>query len=607
MNNYLKDNIRVIKDKHSEIKINEDIIREIDKRDKVEPITSYDGLMLQSNIDQSKAVEEWCKQFDDEIFYNTVVIVFGVGSFDYYAEFFKKFPDVSLVIFEPSEELFYNSLACCDYTDLLSEGLLYFCVGEENFSKLHSILRTALGADDITTPFYASIPNSIKIFHDEYEHFEEIAVGSVKTNITNRNTEMLHQVVMVENYLENLKVFVNEADVGNLRQSFSRIKGVEDYPAIILSAGPSLDKNINNIKDIGGRAFVICVDAALNTAIKNGIRPNIVVTVDPIIGPDSFRYEEGRSIPLVVQMVGSTKIREVNTGRKFYATDYDFYLNSVLKECDKSMWCLATGGSVATSAFSVAKDLGFKTIILMGQDLGYPDNKMHARDAFLDEEDANEEEDRFFYVESIDGGQVLTSYDMDEYRGWFERAIEGNPDMKVVDATEGGALIKGSEVITICEAIRKYCPTEEVDFNYYISSADHILNKDERELVKGIINKTFEYVDDKIDYLNSVKRDYYKLREVNEKKKYGTKEYNRLIRKVGKHNKYLDENRDIYLYRLLCAETHYECMEALKKIHEDKYDDVKNIVTQGLKLIDAYIEAGRKLQEMWNEISKKYK
>ena len=48
-----------------------------------------------------------------------------------------------------------------------------------------------------------------------------------------------------------------------------------------MCAGPSLDKNIQELKKIQGRALIIVVDAALRAVMRAGIHPDLVCTVDP--------------------------------------------------------------------------------------------------------------------------------------------------------------------------------------------------------------------------------------------------------------------------------------------------------------------------------------
>lgn len=52
---------------------------------------------------------------------------------------------------------------------------------------------------------------------------------------------------------------------------------------------------------------------------------------------------------------------------------------------------------------------------------------------------------------------------MDLYRKWFESQIVRYPRLDVIDATEGGAKIEGSEIMTLKEAIERECKTD-IDF-----------------------------------------------------------------------------------------------------------------------------------------------
>ena len=56
MNKYLEDNIEALKKNHNEVIINDDIIERLKGEESVERIVSYDGMMLQSNVEQDKAI-----------------------------------------------------------------------------------------------------------------------------------------------------------------------------------------------------------------------------------------------------------------------------------------------------------------------------------------------------------------------------------------------------------------------------------------------------------------------------------------------------------------------------------------------------------------------
>lgn len=600
MNNILRKNLEVVKNKHPEITINNLLVEEYDKAETLKEIESYNGYMIKSRVNQSLAINVWCEQFE-ELKQNEVAIIFGIGNLDYYCQLKKKYPELVIVAYEPCEEIFYNCIAHKDYIEILEADNILFCMGEKIHDSLLKAIGMVLGPESINKPFFAIIPNYHKIFEEEYEIFEKTVKAKAKANLASKNTVIVYEEERIDNYLENLKQICYESTVNELVAKFKDCD-LSGYPAIILAAGPSLDKNIKKLKDIKGKAFVIAVDAAVNTAAKNNIRPDLIISVDPIMYEDSLKDDIGRELPLILHMNGSITIRNINRGRKFFISDNDYYLNKTLEVCNKGMAMLETGGSVANSAFSLVRRMGFETIILMGQDLGFPGNKQHAEDAFADEDDVVEDDDMYFYVESIDGGKVLTSHQMDIYKEWFSNEIKLYPELNVIDATEGGALIEGTKILTIDEAIKRYCPKEGRDFEGMINDADYLLNDDNRDMIKGIINKTFDDIDYNIDYLNKAKRDYYKLRELNEKRKYSSSEFKRITKKVGEHNRYLEENKDFILYKKCCTQRHFECIDALKTIYDNEYDEIKNLVKQSLIMLDEYIRAGNILKEKWNQL-----
>jgi hypothetical protein len=66
-------------------------------------------------------------------------------------------------------------------------------------------------------------------------------------------------------------------------------------------------------------------------------------------------------------------------------------------------------------------------------------------------------------VEGIDGKPVKSRHDWYIYLKWFESSILETKGMgRVIDATEGGAKIHGTEIMTLREAIDQYC-LEQID------------------------------------------------------------------------------------------------------------------------------------------------
>jgi hypothetical protein len=129
--------------------------------------------------------------------------------------------------------------------------------------------------------------------------------------------------------------------------------------------------------------------------------------------------------------------------------------------------------------------LGFDKIILVGQDLAFTGNKSHA-DGTFKETMAVEDTKDFLMVPGNVEKMVPTREDFDNYRKWFEEFIEywkGIKDVQFINATEGGALIKGTQIMTLKDAISLYC-TEMVDIKSCIAQLKPVFSEEEQKKIE---------------------------------------------------------------------------------------------------------------------------
>ena len=77
-----------------------------------------------------------------------------------------------------------------------------------------------------------------------------------------------------ENVLANFE-YQSDPDTGKLFEHF------KDVPLVIVSAGPSLDRNIRDLRGMENRCFLLAVDTALRPLLAAGIVPHAVIIADP--------------------------------------------------------------------------------------------------------------------------------------------------------------------------------------------------------------------------------------------------------------------------------------------------------------------------------------
>lgn len=231
----------------------------------------------------------------------------------------------------------------------------------------------------------------------------------------------------------------------NRKQSLHELESIRELiskktkDAVVVSAGPSLNDNIDFIRRNAGAKLIICINAALKRLESEGIYPDIVVALDPkrslashIEGIEAFT----ESIPLVITANASYTFVNRYRGPKYVVNDYE-------RTSDGFEWNF--GGTVASFALDLAYYLGAENIYLVGSDLAFSGNRNFADGVA---HGANEGIVNSVTVESNDGGVVETTRLYNKYRDILEVQISKHPDKKVYNMASHGAKIKGTLLMT---------------------------------------------------------------------------------------------------------------------------------------------------------------
>ena len=305
------------------------------------------------------------------------------------------------------------------------------------------------------------------------------------------------------------------------------------------------------------------------------------------------------NLPMIVNVISGYKLLKSHTGRKFFDLQQNNFIGTLADEYNKILPMLGTGGSVANSAFSFLEFAGFKNIILIGQDLAYPNNRLHANGAFENERDIEAESGKYYYVRDIYGNKVLTEKNMDLYRLWFENAIAGNSSLNVIDATEGGALIKGTTIMTLNEAMDIYAFDKKQNFTNIINKARYLFDDNMRSCVKEEIIKYYDTIDNAVLRLSNGKKLYSKLEDLYYKRKSHTRQFQNIMGKIKELTNYIDLDPQMALFDMYATEEKTNIIDNMTD-DNDATQQMHMLVESGKKMLDAYILAGEKIKEDWN-------
>lgn len=408
----------------------------------------------------SENIEEEIKQYtrDLEMERDYLLIVFGVGNLPLLKYLVKNTSvNTKILLYEPNVYIFKYILEMEDLSDIIDDKKVYVSYGSKVTQEVKKNLMGLLGLK------WENLVQNIKVISNPNYYFYD----KVKAEVVKEVCAMLQMSITIlgnsledmfngfkNNYL-NIDAFMSSNSINEVRNQFY------DKPAIVVASGPSLDKNIQFLKRAENKAVILACDASLDACLKQGIKPDVLASIERD-EPTYTYYYQGKTFDKDLILAGPgvlwPKIYEEFPGKTIIMSKVQHGIEEWWRSHFDNVVHINLGLSSAHVAFSVAAAAGCNPIILIGQDLAYTNDKKHSdltHTALEPENNADESDGSM--VEDINGNLVKTCDVYNTFRQWLEYQITLSPSLKVIDATEGGARIEGSEIITLNEAIDKYC------------------------------------------------------------------------------------------------------------------------------------------------------
>ncbi len=424
-------------------------ILEICKEDKIYRMNS----LYRPGVETEKFAQQYTDLED-----GSVLVVFGYGNGLFPEAIMNACGERAKIIFYEPTEVVLDCLGdkCADTDRILgTQGYLVTpnrFRDEKNYCQVREfpkLLEELISYTNQKKVQYTALPKYRDIFPEQYAHFVGQICYRIERVQSNAATAKAMGHDAVVNNIKNLRYVPDSYCADSFLGAFPK-----DMPAVIVSAGPSLEKNVQYLKQAKGHALILCVDSAVKYLLKENVIPDLLISVDPLKPLKLFEDDRINGIPIVGSPDMNYRILEMlPDSRKIFASTENTYVQSLYQEAGHKIQPLKSGGSVATLAFSLCLYWGFRCIILTGQDLALTDNQMYAGAEKLSKEPFDRE---LLEVEDIYGQTIYTVRDYYYYLKWFEQAVALHPEIRVVDATEGGAKIAGTEIMMLKDALTRY-------------------------------------------------------------------------------------------------------------------------------------------------------
>lgn len=414
-----------------------------------------------SNIqDKGPSKEEaakWAEKLD--YFSFQLLYVYGIGTFAPYAVLkdWCRQKNHFLVILETDLEALANFFQSDEAEEALQNENVWIYYLDPQHRVLDEIGKLFTGVsfavstirtDEASLALVAELRSHIEFFN----YFHSSRTGEYRQ----------HGAGYFANYFPDL-FFLPTAYLGDAL--FDKFQGV---PAIVCGAGPSLAKNIELLKGLKEKALIFGGGTAMNALNAAGMTPHLGVGIDP--NPEQITrtiMNSGFEVPFVYRNRMNYYALNLIHSDKLYITGSSGY--SIAKyfeeECDIKGRDLDEGFNVVTFSVSLAAAMGCNPIIFVGVDLAYSNSKSYApglanhpiHKQFRTKAHAEE----LTFKKDIYGEPVPTLWKWITESLWFSNFAESHPNLKLINATEGGIGFQGIPNCSLASVEEEYLQEQQ--------------------------------------------------------------------------------------------------------------------------------------------------
>ena len=407
------------------------------------PTLRYQGKLLHSLYDPVAEAEKMVMPLVEAR--PELIVLFGLGLGYHLNALRAKLKNAEILVYEPYEEIYQAALRSSG-PDWQKDPRIQVFTHLEDLED--ALIHRWIYYPQKRVPYFWIFPPYQRMAPAEIVRSERLFQNLNLREESNRKTLREKTHLWLQNIAVNWPWLLALPNLSRFHRAF------ENIPGVIVAAGPSLSRNGSELERMSGRALLFAAGSTYGCFRKRGIVPDWVAVLEGEDVSEQLAFEESGAYFL---LASATHPRHFNrTGEKRVTFHSMRWLAQLL---DHEIF-VPDGGHVASAAFTMSLIMGCNPIILVGQDLSYGEDALHASGV----EDPQEEEVlRKYRRYPMDGQQegVSGHSAMVSYRSWYEESArylaKVRPDVLLINATEGGVRIRGFEEMPLAEACGRFC------------------------------------------------------------------------------------------------------------------------------------------------------
>ncbi len=455
----------------------------------------------------------------------TIHFIYGLG-LGYLFQVASKQSQGTVILYEPDLNILKTAFSLVDFSEDISKNNIFIT---SDLKKAGEYIHKKSNTKNVPL-LLSNIPyrqlNETN-FNNLVQELQRM-VGSYNMDLRytkRRNYNLLKQMI------GNIPKLVRETPLAEFKDAY---KG---KTAVVVSAGPTLDRNLETIKKYRSNIVLIVVGTAMKAIASADIIPDFLCIIETYdCSKQISNVKTLNEINFITDTFSSPEIRNINFKNIYTHISANQPINFFWKELTgidiSEYW---SKGTVSYAALNCARILGCSKIVLVGQDLAYIDGQCYSNNsAYKDlqcsfnkqknkweitakdfdsyceslcnspdkeyqikvaEKRIRDLNNSLYYVKGINGDMIPTESVYAAFISPLEEFAEHFNNIEYINTSLVGAQINGYKNMPLEEALKDTSSIINrelnADFNYDISAIKNNINKNLTEL-KFAISKINE-------------------------------------------------------------------------------------------------------------------
>ena len=277
----------------------------------------------------------------------------------------------TVILLEPDLNILWLAFSLVDFSNDIMKPNVFIT---DNFNDASDAIYKKSGMTN--TPQMLSIPSTREFDREGFDKLVKAlqeAVGSYALDLKYSKEKFYPSLKML---IQNVPNLYNEKPLARFKDIF---KG---KTAVVVSAGPTLDRNIETLKKYRDKFILFSVGTAVKTLYKNNLKPDFLCIIETYNSSKQVEGLDLKDVYFITEPYSNPALRNYEYKNRFSHISANSPINQFWAEiCEEDIAEYWTKGTVSYTALNCARLLGCSKIILVGQDLAYIEGQCYSKDS----------------------------------------------------------------------------------------------------------------------------------------------------------------------------------------------------------------------------------